>query len=300
MWSLAVEEQFYLVWPVTALVLLRRFRSPRALLVVAALGGVVSMIAMALLFHPGHDPSRAYYGTDARAHTILIGVAVAVLLLGRAYEAPRSRSRPLELAGVVGALFLVWACVSVDGQRAFLYRGGSALVAMATAAVIASVVTERLSPPPCPHPVAAPVGLRGPDLLRPLPVALADRAGPHPGAHGLDRHPLLGVRVLATFAIAYLSWSLVEMPIRRGALRTRRPGVLAPVAVVLTIVVLLVTTLPTRVLPPGSSARPPRHPCRRASSNDRVRRCAHCCWATPSRSPMRPVSTCRPRSPGST
>src|SRR5205823_420786 len=61
MWSLAVEEQFYVVWPVTALVLLRRFRTPRALLAVAALGSVASIIAMSMLFHPGRDPSRAYY-----------------------------------------------------------------------------------------------------------------------------------------------------------------------------------------------------------------------------------------------
>ena len=138
------------------LVLLRRFRSPRALLVVAALGGVASMIAMALLFHPGRDPSRAYYGTDARAHTILIGVVVAVLLLTRARKRSLGRrSRPLEVAGVVGALFLVWACVTVDGQRAFLYRGRLGLVAIATAAVIASVVTRHVR-----HPLARVLSLR--------------------------------------------------------------------------------------------------------------------------------------------
>jgi peptidoglycan/LPS O-acetylase OafA/YrhL len=262
MWSLAVEEQFYLVWPVIALVLLRVFRSPRALLVVAAVGGVASMIAMSVLFHPGRDPSRAYYGTDARAHTILIGVVLAVLLLGRAYEAPRSRSRPLEVAGVIGALFLVWACVTVDGQRAFLYRGGSALVAIATAAVIASVVTAAT-----PHPLARVLSLRplafvglisyGLYLWHWPIVLVLTRA-----RTGLTGIPLLGVRVLATFVVAYLSWSLVEMPIRRGALRTRLPAVLAPVAALLTIVVLLATTLPTRVLPPlfGAAAAAPPPP----------------------------------------
>ena len=249
MWSLAVEEQFYVVWPVTALVLLRRFRTPRALLAVAALGSVASIIAMSMLFHPGRDPSRAYYGTDARAHTILIGVIVAVLLLGRAHTAPRSRSRPLEVAGLIGAAFLVWACVSVDGQRAFLYRGGSALVAMATAAVIASVVTTTF-----PHPLARILSLRPLAFVGQIsyglylwhwPIVLVlTRA-----RTGLTGIPLLGARVLAMFVIAYLSWSLVEMPIRRGALRTRPPGVLVPVGVALTIVVMIVTTLPTRAIP---------------------------------------------------
>jgi peptidoglycan/LPS O-acetylase OafA/YrhL len=264
MWSLAVEEQFYLVWPVTALVLLRRFRSPRVLLVVAAVGGVVSMVVMALLFHPGRDPSRAYYGTDARAHTILIGVVLAVLLLRSAHDAPSSRSRSLELAGVVGALFLLWACASVDGQRAFLYRGGSALVAIATAAVIASVVMTAV-----PHPLARILSLRPLAFVGQIsyglylwhwPIVLVlTRA-----RTGLTGISLLGVRLLATFAIAFLSWRFVEMPIRRGSVRTPSPTVLAPVAVVLTTVVLLAATLPTRVVPvrvfgtqgPGASALP--------------------------------------------
>jgi hypothetical protein len=66
---------------------------------------------------------------------------------------------------------------------------------------------------------------------------------------GLTGIPLLGARVLATFAIAFLSWWLVEMPIRRGALRMTSRGVLAPVAVVLTTLVVLVATLPRRPLP---------------------------------------------------
>jgi peptidoglycan/LPS O-acetylase OafA/YrhL len=249
MWSLAVEEQFYLVWPVTALVLLRTFRSPRALLVFAALGSFASMIAMAALFHPGRDPSRAYYGTDTRAHTILIGVILAVLLLDRTHAASRARSRALELTGLSGAAFLLWTCASVDGQRAFLYRGGSALVAIATAAVIASVVTTTF-----PHPLARILALRPLAFAGELsyglylwhwPIVLVITRA----RTGLSGIPLLSARVLVTFVIAYLSWSLVEMPIRRGALRTRPPGVLAPVGLVLTIVVLVVTTLPTRVLP---------------------------------------------------
>ena len=219
------------------------------------------MIAMSVLFHPGRDPSRAYYGTDARAHTILIGVVLAVLLLNRAYEAPRSRSRPLELAGVVGVLFLVWACVTVDGQRAFLYRGGSALVAIATAAVIASVVTAAT-----PHPLArflslrplAFVGLISYGLyLWHWPIVLVltrARDGPerHPPARRSGaRHLRYRLPVVVVGGDAH--------PPRRP-LRTRLPAVLAPVAALLTIVVLLATTLPTRVLPPlfgGAAASPP-------------------------------------------
>jgi lysophospholipase L1-like esterase len=201
-----------------------------------------------------------------------------------AHETPSSRSRRLEVAGVIGALFLVWACVSVDGQQTFLYRGGSALVAIATAAVIASVVSTRF-----PHPLARILSLRPLAFVGQIsyglylwhwPIVLVlTRA-----RTGLTGIPLLGARLLATFAIAYLSWRLLEMPIRRGTLRTPPAGVLAPVAVVLTTAVLLVATLPTLFLPvrvfgaqgPAASAlqagfvRPPGPPVRTLLLGDSV------------------------------
>src|SRR5215213_9052352 len=82
LWSLAVEEQFYLIWPpVLALVLaigatrLRR----RRMLIVALAGAGASAVATALLYAPGVDPSRIYYGTDTRSTGLLCGAAVAFL-----------------------------------------------------------------------------------------------------------------------------------------------------------------------------------------------------------------------------
>ncbi len=68
LWSLAIEEQFYLLWPVLLLVLLRvsRDRQWAAAIVVTA-GGIASLVWMAVLFQPAMDPSRVYYGTDTRA-----------------------------------------------------------------------------------------------------------------------------------------------------------------------------------------------------------------------------------------
>ncbi|HLZ37365.1 MAG TPA: acyltransferase, partial [Mycobacteriales bacterium] len=72
MWSLAIEEQFYLVWPLVVFACLRLGRGRRRILVgVAAAGVVVSTLVMAALYD-STDPSRAYYGTDSRMHTILI------------------------------------------------------------------------------------------------------------------------------------------------------------------------------------------------------------------------------------
>ncbi|HVB92851.1 MAG TPA: acyltransferase family protein [Acidimicrobiales bacterium] len=82
-WTLAIEEQFYLVWPLVVLAVLKWRKSPRLLLGITIFGIAASAIEMALLFHPGLDPSRLYYGTDTRAQDILVGAAVALLIGGR-------------------------------------------------------------------------------------------------------------------------------------------------------------------------------------------------------------------------
>src|SRR5205807_5843166 len=79
LWSLSIEEQFYLVWP-WLLVLGVKLAPTRRGLMTLTLGlGVASIAAMGLLFHPGYDPTRAYEGTDCRAFTLLIGAALAII-----------------------------------------------------------------------------------------------------------------------------------------------------------------------------------------------------------------------------
>src|SRR5580698_11119409 len=80
-WSLAIEEQFYLVWPLVLLLLLRfarrSWRTAGVILTVSL--GLLSSILMAVLFHPGVDPSRIYYGTDTRLFDLMAGATVAFL-----------------------------------------------------------------------------------------------------------------------------------------------------------------------------------------------------------------------------
>ncbi len=80
LWSLAIEEQFYVVWPLVVLAVWklskRRYRQ-RNLLVVSLGGVVASFIAMLALYDPGTDPTRVYMGTDTRAASILVGAAMA-------------------------------------------------------------------------------------------------------------------------------------------------------------------------------------------------------------------------------
>ena len=83
-WSLAIEEQFYLLWPLVVFGLLRVGRgSRRALAATCAVLAAGSAVLMAVLYQPGADPSRVYYGTDTRAQSLLIGALLATLLARR-------------------------------------------------------------------------------------------------------------------------------------------------------------------------------------------------------------------------
>src|SRR5579884_2557721 len=80
LWSLSIEEQFYLVWPWVLLVAIYFLRSRGGLLMVTLAGTVISAVIMGNLFHPGNlDPTRVYEGTDTRAFELLIGAALAVV-----------------------------------------------------------------------------------------------------------------------------------------------------------------------------------------------------------------------------
>ena len=167
-WSLAVEEQFYLVWPLVVLGVFKFWKSKRVLLAVCVVGALASAVEMGLLYSPG-DVNRLYYGTDTRAQSLLIGAALAVSLSlwadrrrrrgtvlpgtdGRrrvpggdpawAVRTPRGRAAVLAvgLAGV-GVSAALWIFVSYNDS--FAYRGGFFLAALATAAVLFSVVCSR-------------------------------------------------------------------------------------------------------------------------------------------------------------
>jgi len=242
LWSLAVEEQFYLFWPpILALGLcigatrLRR----RRVLTVAVLGAAASAVAMALLYAPSVDPSRIYYGTDTRATGLLCGAALAFLWSpGEEYRLSEARHHRLRLPGrsrfrrrygwtapllldVVGFAALgalVWFCVNLGEFQPFLYIGGFALVGLATTATIMAVV----------HPYSligsrilgsAPlrwVGVRSYGIyLWHWPVFMVTRPDLDVPIDGL---PLLALRLIATVILADLSYRYIETPIRRGAL----------------------------------------------------------------------------------
>ncbi len=241
-WTLAIEEQFYLVWPLVVVVVLKLWRSPRILLIVAVLGVLASAVEMALLFHPGTDPSRIYYGTDTRAQDILTGAAAGVLLSGRAPASSRRARLGFSSMAAIGAAIFAWEWARIDGNASLPYRGGFLLADLLVIGVIIGVTrapaglpARALSFGPLRFVGQVTYGL----YLWHWPVFLVLNKA----RTGVDGWALFALRGATTFAIAVISWYLVEIPVRRMTFGRWRSWAWVPAGAVVAAGVLLVTTV---------------------------------------------------------
>ena len=256
-WSLAIEEQFYLVWPLILMVLLRVTRGSRRALTTAILVMAAgSAVLMGLLYHPGTDPSRLYYGTDTRAFELLIGAALAVVMARRSKPSAAGR-RALHGSGLVAMALLVYFCVSAAGPPGWMWDGGLFGVGIVTAVVIASITQSRSGPlgalfslPPIRAVGVISYGL----YLWHWPVIVLMTAA----NVGLSGWPLRGAQVATMLALATTSYFLVERPIRRARFKGWRAWLAVPAAVAATAGGLVVATVaPTTV---AAAAPPPVSP----------------------------------------
>jgi len=141
LWSLAVEEQFYLLWPLLVAAGLRWLR-PAGLVALTLVAAAGSVALMALLHRPGADPSRLYYGTDTRAAGLLLGAALALVWTRERPPAGIDQrvGRLLDGAGSLALAGLIACFVALSSRHPLLYRGGFALVAILTAIVIVALM----------------------------------------------------------------------------------------------------------------------------------------------------------------
>jgi peptidoglycan/LPS O-acetylase OafA/YrhL len=254
LWSLAVEEQFYLVWPALLLLGLFFVRGRRTSavgwLALPTLGlAAASAALMTALYQPGPDPTRVYEGTDTRAAGLLIGASLAMFLAARrrpstagtsapatstpatstpatstaapapAAPAPRSQGRLgrilLDIIGFAGLAGIGLMIWRTGEYSAFIYRGGLVVLSVATVAVVAAVA--------CPGTlVGAALG------WAPLRWIGARSYGIYlwhypviiltTPANAGENLPRAAAQVAASVVIAALSWRFIEEPVRHGAI----------------------------------------------------------------------------------
>ncbi len=247
-WSLAIEEQFYLVWPLVLLLLFRvagrGWRRTGAVLAVSL--GVLSSVLMAALFQPGTDPSRIYYGTDTRLFDLMAGATLAFLAASRPQPAQPSR-RILHVIGPTAAAVLAvfWVTAGTPGglPTSFMFEGGFLICAALAALVVSDArlvepgrFSRALAWPPLHFVGTISYGI----YLWHWPVIVYVT-----GARtGLPTLPLDVVRVGVTLVLSTASYYLVERPIRLARPRGLVRWWGAPLAGILSAVVIVVATIP--------------------------------------------------------
>ncbi|MEK8212047.1 MULTISPECIES: acyltransferase family protein [unclassified Paenibacillus] len=226
LWSLSVEEQFYIVWPLALRVGLRLSPRRGKLMLYILVLIFLSTIAMAILYVPGTDPSRVYYGTDTRAFAILIGAVLAVgwpswKLSGRISSFGRSM---LDITGGLGLLIILVLIYLTKKYDDSLYPFGFLFLSVISAAVIAVLV----------HPASRLGGILG---CRPLawigkrsyslyiwhyPVIILMNTNAANEELGFTRI-LLQLSVILMLSV--FSYKYIEEPVRRGRFRAQLQSV---------------------------------------------------------------------------
>ncbi|HYJ68746.1 MAG TPA: acyltransferase family protein [Nocardioidaceae bacterium] len=216
LWSLAIEEQFYLVWPLLLLLLVRRLSGRLVDVAKVTIGlAAASFVLMAILAQPALDNTRAYEGTDTRAGELLVGAALALV-----YRPSRVRTLPpagvrivVDAVGLAALGAMMLMVVSTSFYSLSLYRGGFLLLSLATALVVAvvsypgSLLGSAFGVPPLRW-----IGERSYGIyLWHMPVV----AFTPPSLLDGVSVPLVVLQVALTLALAALSWQLIENPIRQ-------------------------------------------------------------------------------------
>jgi peptidoglycan/LPS O-acetylase OafA/YrhL len=257
-WSLAVEEQWYLIWPIAVFAMLKvtRERGRRlglAIGVTAALCAL-STIWMISLYTPGADPSRVYYGTDTRAQELLAGALLALVCAHLGRYVVHQRVRPIVVvSGMLGLGWIVWLCADVTDRTTWLYQGGLVIFAF----VVCLVVLAAIQPRNAVRAVLSPAWLRWIGAISyglylwhwPIYVVLTTRRT------GLEGAWLLLARLAITVMLATASYYLVELPVRRGKFSPRLMLVGAPALVLAAVgATIVVTDTPAPLASPLASA----------------------------------------------
>jgi peptidoglycan/LPS O-acetylase OafA/YrhL len=219
-WSLGIEEQFYLLWPLIVLFGMSRFRSRGRLTLMALSVAAVSMLVMAWLHQPGQDTSRIYYGTDTRAFSLLIGAALAFVWPSRTISQRVSAlgGKLLDAGGALALGGILWAVWQWDEFKDWIYPGGMVALSLLSAVVVMAVAPSRsmLGSVLGWKPVAW-IGRRSYGMyIWHYPLIVLAAPADYSGAGGAVQALIV---LAACLTAGALSWTFIEQPMLQGVKR---------------------------------------------------------------------------------
>lgn len=248
LWSLAIEEQFYLLFPFVLVILLLTIKKYRNVTLIFWIVSLISLLAMVIISQPNVGYSRVYFGTDTRLQTLLLGVILAFMWPPFKLKAnpPAVLQRTIDGVGIAGLVMLIILFFTVSDNSSWIYNGGFYLISGMTLFIIASVVhptsilARILS-----HPVLVYIGKRSYSLYL-WHFAVISFVHIHYTDGQIPAYVYI-IDVTLTVLFAELSYRYVETPVRREGVkafsfnRLRRPKFIRTiVTIVLTIPLLLI------------------------------------------------------------
>jgi peptidoglycan/LPS O-acetylase OafA/YrhL len=252
-WSLGVEAQFYLVWPLILLLVLRYFgknKIPGAALLIAAFSGIALLVvSLQIDAASGSQVSHVYFGTDTHSIGLFLGAALAVRWIPQNLQETVSRKAQdfIDGIGVFGFLGIIAAFLFIDETDPTLYKLAFPLAGIFGCAIITSVVhpASRFAPILSSKPFIW-IGERSYAIYL-WHWVIFQVTRPNFDLEGSD-WALVALRILVVFALADISLRLVELPVRSGLIdywfkgmkyRTKRVQIRQKLAVLLIVISIL-------------------------------------------------------------
>ncbi|MDR1018446.1 MAG: acetyltransferase [Lachnospiraceae bacterium] len=215
-WYLAIVGQFYLVWPIIFFLIYRFVKDKKKAGIGLFILSLISGILMAVLFKPGTDPTRVYYGTDTRIFSILMGCGLAFIsdMDIFANEQDKTNRFKLNLVGIVVTILLVLSFFTLSSDNSFVYRGGMYLVSLISVVLLSllilpDLILNRILT----NPLFAYIGSRSYGIyLWQFPIMIFFESKIGPSAHKMPGVVIL--ELILILVVSELSYRFVEIPLK--------------------------------------------------------------------------------------